>query len=84
MHQPTLDVARRTLVIELQEHGIGNEQGIFRTPGLGRYAENEVLERPGIETVKTRVYAGDVGIKDFSLVGGHLCNNPARPAAEPV
>ena len=84
MHESALDIIRRPLVIEHHIHGVSSKHSIFRTPWLWGIPQDEIFERLGTEAIETGVYAGDIRIHDFSLVGRHLRDDPAGTAAKAV
>jgi len=71
-------------VVKGEEHRHQRQHGVFRPPWLGLDAEEQVLERRGVQGGQTGVDAGCVSVDEATVAGRDGGHRGLRPAPKPV
>jgi hypothetical protein len=79
-HERALVQAR--FLLEVDRHGVVDQQAVLHLPGLGGLAQHEVFEWGGAERAQPGVHSGGVGVEDPALLraepGEHRLREPAE------
>ncbi len=54
-------------ILQIEHHGVADEQSVFRLPRLRRDAQHGVLERPRPQRGQTGIDAGGIGVDQFAM-----------------